>query len=104
MKFKKGIVKVRANYPKPHMKAVECYVFKSPNWPSLHLCVHKELNSEGSQGKKWVMSEMSTGLKMSKFSWQTREQAVQDGIGRMDKAGSEYVLNGLRQHLQEKEA
>lgn len=92
MKYRKAQAKILANYPKPHEKTVECHMIQAPKWRPLLLCVHKELDYTGSQTNKWVLSDMTTGLKISKSAWKTREQAIKDGIGRLTKAGHERVV------------
>lgn len=101
MKYKKTVTKVVANYPKPHMKDVDCYIVLAPKWKPLELCVHRELDYMGGQTKMWVMSEMSTGLKLSKDAWVSRELAVLDGIGRMKKVGYDNVIGGMERSRQE---
>jgi hypothetical protein len=68
---------------------VECYQVQAPKWRPLQLCVHKEVKEDS---KKWVMSEMTIGLKVSQFAHATRDAAIEDGMNRLQASGYEKVM------------
>jgi hypothetical protein len=94
MRFTRTKFKAAMAKPEPHWEETHCFAIQVPKWNMLKLCVHKELTEEGA-GKKWVMSDMTTGLKISQFSWPTREGAIKDGLERLQKHGRDVVLENL---------
>ena len=88
MKFNKSKFQVTMQ---ERIVETECYLVDAPKWKPLKLCVHKELDCAGMPGKKWVMSEVETGFKVSQFAWPSRDKAVEDGMARLANAGKEQV-------------
>jgi hypothetical protein len=96
MRFIKTIFKVAMNKPSRHWKEVECYELQAPKWKPLRLCVHKEMTEDGKgQGSKWAVSDMETGMRVSQFSYPTRDAAVKEAMERLQKTGYEGVMEAL---------
>ena len=100
MRFKKGKVSVSMA---SKIVEVDCYMVEMPKWKPFKFCVHKELDCAGQPGNKWVMTEISTGFKISQFSRNSREQAVEDGMARLANAGREKLEQAVKDAEQRRE-
>ena len=96
MRFTKSKFKVAMTVPKPHWREVECHALQAPKWKPLKLCVHKE-QLEAGDGKKWAMSDMTTGLRISQFTHPTRDEAIKEGLERLGRVGYKKVVETLEE-------
>jgi len=91
-KFRAAMTPPEDSNEKAQIQIVECYAIQAPKWKPLRLCVHKELKEDSN---KWVLSDMATGLKISQFSHQTRDGAIEEGMERLQSAGYKKVMETI---------
>ena len=94
MRFTKTTFKAAMTEPELHWLETECFALQAPKWKPLQLCVHKEFTKDG-PGKKWAMSDMTTGLRISQFEHPSRDQAIKEGLEKLQEAGYAKIIETL---------